>query len=353
MVYSPLHCLCAELIVSHFERDAKNFLFYLKPGFGELVNPSLWNKISYLPWPRFYPMPGFLGRIRQTQQNLHAVAENCHGAQRIVLHTSVIDTEAVNYNINFLKKKFPQAEFKIRLFPDGLLNLKRHPLGLFKELLQYSRLLRRVICPDLHYYRFTGDRIGSDDAIVEKIYTFPRFPHQYSSAKVTCMPEFEKSDKISNRLPVLKSALVIGQPLIAYGRMSEQTVKVVTKGIYDYLLSCGVEQIFYKSHHRDNRKEFAMDEYQELIIKKPLEHHLKERPYDIVIGVCSTSLLTGKMILPSWCKVVSYGMDLMQFNNNKEKECLISIFNKLEVELISSSNHYQSQISINRDNEIT
>ena len=339
IVYSPLHCLCAEQIALSFENNAKNILFYLKPEFESLLNITTWDSITYLPWPRFDPMPGFFGRIRQTKKNLYTVAKFCQGAQRIVLHTTVIDTEAINYYINFLRKKFPSAEFNIRLFPDGLMNIRRHPISLFKELLQYTRLIRRIIYPEIHYYRFKGDRTGSDDLLVDKIYVLSNFPHQYNSSKVTYMPKFESLNGIGyDSILVQKRALVIGQPLIAYRRMTKEQVKIITKGIYDYLQACGIEDIFYKSHPRDNTREYALDGYKELILSKPLEQHLAEHPYGIVIGVCSTGLLTGRMILPNWCRVISYGINMMIFNNIKEKKELISIFNQLEVDIINCSN---------------
>ena len=336
MVYSPLHCLCAEQIVEHFEPGATNIVFYLKREFGPLLRESLWDATQYLPWPRFEPVPGMFGRLRRTRSNLDVVAGFCKGAKRIVLHTTVIDTEAINYNINYLRKIFPGAEFSVRLFPDGWMNIRRHPLGPVKELLQYSRLIRRIACMDLHFYRFRGCRTGADDKLVDRIYVLPRFPHQYDPAKVVTLPLFARNDTGAERSNVLKRALVLGQPLIAYKRMTRESVAAVTQGISDYLLANGIEEIHYKSHPRDKTREYALDGYRELVINKPLEHHLAEHPYGIVIGVCSTGLLTGRMVLPEWCKVISYGINLMKFDNGKEQDNFIDIFGRLGVEIINA-----------------
>lgn len=335
MVYSPLHCLCAEQIVQHFESGARNAIFYLKPEFRDLVNESHWDFVTYLPWPRFEPEPGYFGRIRRTRHNLDIVAGFCRGARQIVLHTTVIDTEAINYNINFLRETFPEADFRIRLIPDGTMNVERQSLGFFRELLQYSRLARRIVCPELHYYRFKGDRTGSDDRLVDRIYLLPRFPHQYNPAKVVYLPSFLQTSDGSDKERVMKRALVIGQPLIAYKRMTRESVAAVTGKISDYLHDCGIEEVYYKSHPRDATREYAQEEYSELVLDKPLEHHLAECPYGVVIGVCSTGLLTARMILPDWCKVVSCGINLMKFPNNKERSSYTDIFRKLDVEIVN------------------
>lgn len=334
MVYSPLHCLCAEQIAGHFEPGATNVAFYLKREFGPLLRESLWDATAYLPWPRFEPEPGMFGRLRRTRSNLELVAGFCRGAARIVLHTTVIDTEAINYNIKYLMRTFPGAKFSVRLFPDGWMNVKRHPLGPVKELLQYSRLLRRLACRDLHFYRFRGCRTGADDKLVDRIYVLPRFPHQYDPAKVVTLPLVGPGDAETDRERVLKRALVLGQPLIAYKRMTRESVAAVTRGIGAYLRARGIEEIYYKSHPRDKTREYALAEYRELAIDKPLEHHLAEHPYGVVIGVCSTGLLTGRMVLPQWCTVVSCGINLMKFDNDKEQGNFMDIFGRLGVEII-------------------
>jgi Alpha-2,8-polysialyltransferase (POLYST) len=334
MVYSPLHCLCAELIVRHFEVGARNVVFHLKQEFSKCLNHELWDDVVYHPWPRFDPEPGMFGRIRRTRSNLDLVAHYCTGADEISLHTTVIDTEAINYHINYLKGQFPDADFHVRLFPDGVMNLKRHPQGCFKESLQYFRFIRRLVYPKLRYYTFKGDRTGSDDQIVDMIYTLPTFPYEYEASKIIVLPQFGRNEIEHVKEQVLKRALVIGQPLIAYKGMTKESVERVTHAIYDYLKENGIDEIYYKSHPRDNTREYALDEYRELIIDEPLEQHLAGFPYGVVIGVCSTALLTGRMVLPEWCRVVSCGMNLMRFPSDEARVSYVQIFNQLRVETI-------------------
>lgn len=335
MVYSPLHCLCADHIVRNFERGARNILFYLKQGYDSFVDSSLWDGIHYLPWPRFNPAPGPFGRLRRTMSNLEFVARQCQGADTIRLHATVIDTEAVNYNINYLQRHFPHAEFSVRLFPDGVLNLRRHPLGRVKEMMQYLRAARTFVSPALRYHRLKGDRIGSDEAIVDRIYLLPGLPHEYETSKTVVLPEFTMSSAKGSDIPGERKALVIGQPLVVYRRMTASDMAMVAVGMKAFLEAQGVTRILYKPHPRDQQREYAVSGYEDLLLDKPLELHFAEEHYPIVIGVCSTALLTARMILPPSSRVIAYGLDRFIFRGEKDRATLLGALQEIEVEIVS------------------
>lgn len=338
LIYSPLHYLAAEKVATHFERDARNCLFYLKPQFKELVDHSKWDFVDFLPWPRFYPEKGAFGRLRRTRNNLDAVSEVCKCASEIRLHTPTIDTEAINYFINHLINSFPGSRFCVRIIPDGLLNTRRHPLGRLKEILQYAKKARRVVCPSLDYYTFRGDRIGSDTAIVDRIYLLPGFPHEYDQKITVTMPSLCGSYEERDINLVEPRALVIGQPLVVDRQMSFDDMHRVTEGIHSFLKSKNISKIFYKSHPRDPNHEYAIDSYEDLNISKPLELHLTEEYYTVVIGVCSTALLIARMACHESTQVVAYGMDRMIFKNLKDRMTIHNAFKTLNVEIIDHEN---------------
>lgn len=338
LIYSPLHYLAAESIAAHFGQNALNFLFYLKPEFEKMVDLSKWDAVEFLPWPRFYPEKGPFGRMRRTRQNLDVVGNVCAGASEIRLHTSVIDTEAVNYFISFLQGAHPDAEFSVRLIPDGLMNVQRHPLGPFKEMLQYCKKVRRLVYPVLNYYTFQGDRTGADTKIVDRIYVLPSFPHEYDQTKtveISLQKDSRNSDLRTAAESTGKRALVLGQPLIAFNRFTREDMQSVTMGIRAFIDACGIDEIEYKSHPRDPDREFGHPDYKELEIVEPLETYLSSAPYDLVIGVCSTALLTARLILPKSDRVVAYGMDMMRYRSNKDKKNIESPFIALGVEMIN------------------
>ena len=335
MVYSPLHCLCADQVVRQFCQGERNLLFYLKQGYADFVDHSLWEAVQYLPWPRFNPSPGFMGRHRRTLSNLHHVADLCRGAQTIRLHATVIDTEAVNYHINFLRRRFPEAQFSVRLFPDGVLNLRRHPLGRFKEYLQHLRLGRMLLSPALRYHCLKGDRTGSDDPLVDRIYLLPGLPHGYDPAKVVVLPPFQMADRLQTEPGSERTALVVGQPLVVYRRMTAEDMRAVSVGIQRYLVSQGITRIIYKPHPRDRQHEYGLAEYELLQVDKPLEQHFAETPYSVVIGVCSTALLTARMIMPPECRIVAYGLDRFIFRGEKDRSSLLGAFEALGIEMVA------------------
>ena len=238
LIYSPLHYLAAESIAAHFGQNARNYLFFLKQEFKGVVDPSKWDAVEFLPWPRFYPEKGLFGTIRRTSNNLAVVGNVCAGASKIRLHTPVIDTEAVNYFINFLQGAHPEAKFSVRLLPDGLLNVQRHPLGLFKEMMQYFKKARRFIYPALNYYTFRGDRTGSDTKIVDRIYVLPGFPHEYDHSKTVEISLLKEGGDAGIRTALGttgKRALVLGQPLIAFNRFTKEDMQAVTMGIRTFI----------------------------------------------------------------------------------------------------------------------
>lgn len=338
LIYSPLHYLAAENIATHFERNSRNHLFYLKAEYSDLVETSNWESVDFLPWPRFYPEKGLFGRLKRTRKNLDIVAGACRGATEIRLHTPVIDTEAANYLINFLQSLYPDARFCVRIIPDGLLNVQRYPLSRLKEVLQYCKKARRLIDPALDYYTFRGDRVGSDAEIVDRIYVLPGLPHEYNRAKTVEISLIKKNQVHVTDLATEKTkrrALVIGQPLVAFNRFNRNDMQAVSLGIREFIAACGIDYIDYKSHPRDKEKEFGHPDYTELVIEKPLETHLASNHYDLVIGVDSTSLLTARMILPASCRVVSYGMDMIIYRGTEDKTKIGSPFVSLGVEMVN------------------
>lgn len=333
MVYSPLHYLAAERIAATFEVGAQNHLFYLKPSIEQMIEHDRWKVVKFLPWPRFFPLPGLFGRVRRTLDNLNRLADVCSDAKEIVLHAPVIDTEAINYAINGLRRRFPSARFAVRLLPDGLMNVMRHPQSPVKRLNQYLRQGLRLFWPELNYYIFAGDRTGSDDPIVERIYHLPGLPCEYDAKKVVVLPSLTEATVVQFDALAARTALVIGQPLVVWKRMTPANVARVTEAIHSMLQNENLENIFYKAHPRDESKEYYHVDYSELQIDQPLETYLARNPCAIVIGVCSTALLTARLILPPECRVIACGMNLMQYKSKEERNTLTFPFREAGIEI--------------------
>lgn len=331
---SPLHYLCARRIADLFCRGESNHLFYNREFLKSVVSPEGWDSVSYLPWPRHYPERGPFGRIRRTRKNLDMVIQRCSGAERILLHAPVIDTEATNYLINALRKEVPAGDFFVRLIPDGTLNIQRHPLGSVKELGQYVKKARRLIYPSLDYYAFRGCRTGADAQIVDRIYTLPGFSVEYDPAKVVELPSLVPAEVSGSAILESGTALVIGQPLTGHGHLVMEDMQVITQEIAGFLKAQGIEKIYYKKHPRDPIRELYHDSYQVLETEEPLETHLARHPYEVLISVRSTALVTGKLLIGDQCRVISFGLNRFRWASGKERVKLLGLYGALGIEMV-------------------
>lgn len=329
-----MHYLAAKAIARHFCSGEECHLFYNRDFLEEVVKPEGWTTVTYLPWPRFYPKEGPFGRIRRTRANCDVVAEKCAGATVIRLHVPVIDTEAINYHINFLRGKYPFAVFSVRVLPDGLLNVRRWPLSRMKEVGQYLKKMRRLIYPSLNYFVFRGDRVGTDSEVVDRIYILPKFPHEYDPAKVVQITSLVDPIQKDRSMPPGGRALVIGQPLSAIGRMSRNVMEDVTEGIRRMLSEEGIHEVVYRGHPRDPNNELYHGSYHKDETSVPLEISLMDNSYDLVVGICSTGLLTARSLVGENCRVVAYGINAMTFKDQIQRESILSVFRKSGVEMV-------------------
>lgn len=334
-VYSPLHYISSKRIVELYENKNINNLYYLRKSCRGYINDEfVWSKVKYLPWARFDPLPGFWGVTKRYSENLDIVLSDCQNSNVINLHTPVLDIEAVNYFINYLKIMLPGVSISVRIIPDGMLNLSLQKIPLYKKLSFYLRSFRKFIAPKLNYYIFKGDRTGSDDPIVDVIYVLSGFPHPYNNLKVIELPLVNSgTEEKSDRAPI-SSALVVGQDLVGCLQMSREDMVDITHRIYELLNSSGVKHIAYKPHPRDNSNEFCHPHYNVISLNETMEEHLIRSSYDVVIGVNSTVLLTARLILPKECRIVSLGMSKVRCKSQEVKESVYSAFKLLDVEVI-------------------
>jgi hypothetical protein len=153
-VASPLQYLAARRIAGDIERDAKQVLVWYKPGMKAVVDASEWDACTYMPWPRWEPLPGWFGRHRRLRANIGLVAGLVGRCDRLLLHSAVFDTEAINYFLHALPQRAGAREMHARILPDGLISIRRYPLSFPKRLMQRLRLLRSLFAPELRYTCF-------------------------------------------------------------------------------------------------------------------------------------------------------------------------------------------------------
>lgn len=330
-VASPLQYLAARRIAERFEAGARQVLVWYKPGLKSVVDAAEWDACTYMSWPRWEPLPGRFGRHRRLRANIRMVAALAGPCEKLVLHSAVFDTEAINYFLRALPTACGAGEMHARILPDGLISIRRYPLNLLKRIAQRVRGLRRLFAPELHYWRFDGDRIGSDADFCDRIYVLPGLPHEYPDAKVCVLPSLVD---VPQGAAGVKSgrALVVGQPLVGAGLMAEGDLPHVTQEIRAWLAAKGMTQIDYKAHPKDPLHELRVPEYTLIEPAGALESYLATARYDVVVGVRTSTLLFARQIYPASVEVVAFGWERVRFKSDEERNDMKNAFASCGVE---------------------
>ena len=331
-VASPLQYLAARRIAEHFEAGARQVLVWYKPGVTPIVREADWDAASYMPWPRWEPLPGPFGRHRRLRDNIRRVAALVGPCDSLHIHSAVFDTEAINYFLRALPQACGAREMRARILPDGIISIRRYPLPPVKRLAQYARKLRRLIAPELDYWCFGGDRIGSDAPFCDRIYVIAGLPHEYPADKVVVLPPLVTPRVGAETGAVAeRSALVIGQPLVGAGLMKPADRDAVSEEIRAWLASLGIRRVLYKGHPKDPEQELKHPDYATLSLDEPLEVHLANTPYDAVVGVRSSALLFARQTSPASTRVVAFGWDRVRFKSDEERRDMQTAFDRCGV----------------------
>jgi len=331
-VSSPLHLICANVLASTIMKNKCCRLFFLKPELENMISNHIWESVSFLPWPRHFPVKGLFGRHRRTLNNLKLVRESVYNAEFITLYMPVIDSEAYNYNI-LLAKSITGVLPEVCLIPDGLLNIRKYDQGRIREIGKLFRKLRYLISPSLNYYLFKGDRTGSDDSIVKKIYVFPNIPNEYDAKKTVSLDIVDAIQKGKVTENNIDKALIVGQPLSTNNGFDDKGIDMVSEAIYDTLNDFGISKVDYKPHPRDKNKCLFKEGYNELDLDIPLEFYLIDNPYKVVIGVYSTALLMVRL-LDETCSVISIYPDLVRYKKVGMSRDILNLFEQAGVQII-------------------
>jgi hypothetical protein len=331
-VASPLQYLAARCIARDIEPGARQVLVWYKPGMKTVVHAPDWDACTYMPWPRWEPLPGWFGRHRRLRANIDLVAGLVGRCETLLLHSAVFDTEAINYFLNALPQRAGAREMHARILPDGLISVRRYPLSPVKRLMQRARLLRSLIAPELRYRCFDGDRIGSDAAFCDRIYVLQGLPHAYPANKVQILPPLVQPVQAGRAdAGAPRRALVIGQPLVGAGLLPANRLDALTARIRDWLMDQGIAEIDYKAHPKDGAHELRHADYRLIEPDCALEVHMARTPYDAVAGVRSSALLFARQIYPPSVAVKAFGWEDVMFKDAQERSDMKHAFEQCGV----------------------
>ena len=332
-VASPLQYLAARQIALTHEAGARQVLVWYKRGLRPVVRPQDWDASVYMPWPRWDPLPGPFGRHRRLRENIRVVSTLVGECSELHIHSAVFDTEAINYFLRALPRASGAATMHARILPDGLISIRRYPLSWPKRLAQYTRKLRRVAAPELDYWCFSGDRIGSDAAFCDRIYVVPGLPHEYPAAKVVTLAPLASAQQPASGLADGKRALVIGQPLVGAGLIDKPAMHAIAERIEARLAAQGIRQVLYKGHPKDPNRELFRPGYEVIEPDEPLETWMSHERFDVVIGVRSSSLLFARQLYGPATEVVALGWEHVKFKSERELRDMTEVFRTCGVHL--------------------
>jgi hypothetical protein len=287
-----------------------------------------------MPWPRFYPLPGPFGVHRRLLENLGRVAELAGPCETLRLHAAMYDSELTNYFLRALPRLTGARQLQARILPDGIISVRRYPLSPFKRALQYLRKLRRLISPQLDYWRFGGDRLGTDAPFVDRIYVLPGLPHQYPRAKVVELPPLVTPATIATPAGGGLRALVIGQPLVGCELATPEDLAEITAHIHGWLRQRGVASIDYKGHPKDPNDELMDPQDRRLELDEPIETFMTRNPYDFVVGVRSSALLFARQIYGPDTQVLAFDWDRIRFKTAAERHDMERAFLQCGVRML-------------------
>lgn len=331
-VASPLHYLAARRVALDHEAGARQVLVCYRPSLAGMIRHEDWDAVVLMPWPRFDPLPGPFGRLRRTLANLRTVADAVGPTDELVLHSPVYDTEAINYFLHALPALTGARRHHARILPDGLLNLSRHPLNAARRLAQRLRGLRRLASPLLRYTPFAGDRIGSEARFVDRIYVLDGFPHPYDPARVQVLAPLVQ--RAAGASPAPRRALVVGQPLVGVGLLTEAERAALAARIDAWLAGQGIAEVHYKAHPRESGPgELAVARYTRLAIDEPLEAWLAHEPYTVVVGCCSTALYTARQIGGAELRIAAFGVRQVRFKAADARDNALALMQQLGIDI--------------------
>lgn len=331
-VASPLQYLAARQIARRYERGARQILVWYQPGVEPIVRAEEWDAGTYMPWPRWHPLPGPFGRIRRLRANVREVSGLVGQCDVLHLHSAVFDTEAINYFLQALPRTSGATQMHARILPDGILNVRRYPLSLGKRFLMSFRKLRRLVAPELKYSAFAGDRIGSDAPFCDRIYVLPGFPHEYPASKVVALDRLADAGPNEPTGPSGR-ALVIGQPLTGAGLLDAGELEGLTQRMRDWLASRGIQEVIYRGHPKDQRAELSRPGDIIPHLEEPLELWLPRQRFDVVVGVRSTVLMFARQIYGPDTDVRAFGWNVVRFKSAAERVSMEKAFRSAGVQM--------------------
>lgn len=281
---------------------------------------------------------GWFGRLSRIRSNLTfykgKILELNSEFSAINLHFPRIDNVYNNIAINYLKHHFQETKINVRLIPDGAINIFSSNLSVSK-IEKQKRWMNNIgfrLIKGLEYYPYSGDELGADAEVVDRIYCFEGVQTSYPTHKLYMinLPISCDTNKKSGN-----SVLVIGQNFLQLNTASEEYVENVSEAIYGLIRHISSGQADYAPHPRSSFNEFGRAEYK--IVENDylcIEEKIAEGGYEHVISCYSSALINSKIMFGDNIKTYSVGLDCFPFKSSTQREKLINAYLGLGIEVV-------------------
>jgi hypothetical protein len=282
---------------------------------------------------------GWIGRLIRIRKNLHlylaAIKSLGHTFSQIHLHVPRIDNVHNNIAIHFLKYHLPSAQINVRLIPDGAINIFSCALSpaKIKKQKRWAKNIGFRLFPDMKFMQYSGDELGADSDIVDKIFSFEGMETSYPQHKICNirLPLTADSSTVEKN-----AALVIGQNFLQLKTASKSFIDSVSEKIQSLVDKEAVSRIDYAPHPRSEFDEFSQPSYQRLRDEYLcVEEHIAKGDYKYVISCYSSALINSKIMLGDEINAISVGLGDFPFSDKSQSNKLIESYKKLGIEVIN------------------
>lgn len=333
-VKTELEALASEIIAEQFGDKSSNLLAYSEKKPPYLINPKVFQKSIELSYKREKKI---LSEKRNIHSNLEMLSQEIVALNPtpddIYIHLPRLSTSKTNYAINYLRKEFPLSTVRVRLIPHGVVSTSLITITLSKRIKLFRRKFHptNIFFPSLKYYPPKNDLVGGLDDIVDRIYTFQGIATPYPPQKVFELSGLRSYIQSTPKPKPERSAIVIGQPLIENGLISEANHAIVSQRIYDWLQENAFQTVYYSKHPRSgDLLDFFQADYKLLEQGGPVEVALCEIQPEVVISCYSTALATAKALFGNEIRSLSFGLTLTKSDRREE---LSKFFKSIDIEL--------------------
>lgn len=300
-----------SLLIAKSAANSDNLVFYYAEETGSFIGKFPFVQAHYLgpkitagPWKRPRKLRRMVKQIEKT------VSDYAGKVDAVNVFVANLKTHLLNYSVNRLRNTVTWAPLSFSIITDGTFNFKRYamPADYPAKMAQTARKLPYRLL-GLDFYIYSGDLQGIEDPLISKIYLLPKSPHDYSPERVVDVPVVDLGIEANQPPENSKRALVIGERLFAKGYLTEAEEQEVNQQIAQLLRDRGISSVDFVKHPNAPTDAMPQPWYNPIATQDPVEVHLMEHHYDIVIASVTTALITARMLCPASTAVISVGLE--------------------------------------------